>query len=203
MFVDLLRDFDDSVSILDLGGTADFWAKHGDFLPRSLDVRVTVANRQPVTDAATERVSFVRADARNLSQFGDEEFDLCFSNSVIEHVGSFDDQTRMAREIRRVATGHFVQTPNRYFPIEPHFLVPGWQFLPVGLRVAVLRRTSVGWMRRQADPEIARGRVVGVRLLDRREFTALFPTSEIRVERVGPLVKSWIAVQPPPDSLTY
>ena len=60
--------------------------------------------------------------------FKDKSFDAVFSNSVIEHVGTFEDQKMMANEVIRVTNFYFIQTPNLYFPIEPHFLVPFFQF---------------------------------------------------------------------------
>ena len=46
----------------------------------------------------------VWADARDLSQFKNNEFDVVFSNSVIEHVGAIKDQEAMMREVRETAT---------------------------------------------------------------------------------------------------
>lgn len=57
-----------------------------------------------------------------MKQFQDNEFDAVFSNSVIEHVGDYEAQRQMANEIMRVGKRYFVQTPNFYFPIEPHIL---------------------------------------------------------------------------------
>src|SRR5258706_140697 len=63
--------------------------------------------------------------------FGDRSFDIAFSNSVIEHVGTLEAQIMFANEFRRVARKYFLQTPNRHFPIEPHYLFPLFQFLPI------------------------------------------------------------------------
>jgi len=127
----------------------------------------------------------------------DRSFDLCLSNSVIEHAGTAQDQRDMASEIRRVSNGYFVQTPYRHFPIEPHFLFPAWQYLPVPLRVALYRRFRLGWMGRQPDPRCARADVEQVRLLGQRAFQALFPDGTLRKERLGPLVKSLVPVRLP------
>jgi hypothetical protein len=128
-----------------------------------------------------------------MPEFDDLAFDVCVSNSVIEHVGTLFDQQAMACEIRRVARSYFVQTPYRHFPIEPHFLVPGWQYLPVAVRCAIFRRFELGWMGRQPDPFLARAEVEQIRLLDARDMRALFPDAVILLERVGFLTKSLVA----------
>ena len=65
-----------------------------------------------------------------MPEFTTGEFDVVFSNSVIEHVGDFDDQRRMADEVRRVGRRFFVQTPNRWFPLEVHTRLPFVHWLP-------------------------------------------------------------------------
>ena len=143
-FVELLDRLDGDLHVLDVGGTPDFWRMMGLTQER---VRVTVLNRS--IDAASESAGqVVIGDARDMRGFQDLEFDVAFSNSVIDHVGTYADQGRMASEIRRVAKRYFVQTPNKYFPIEPHFLVPGFQFLPLRVRAAMLARRDLGWYKK-------------------------------------------------------
>jgi hypothetical protein len=121
---------------------------------------------------------------------------MCFSNSAIEHLGSFRDQFRVAQEIRRVAKGYYVQTPNLYFPLEPHFLVPGWQFIPCEWRAHILRKRDLGWMKQVKSLDEARAVVKSIRLLDSRDLQKLFPDAGILRERVGPLTKSLVAWRP-------
>ena len=124
---------------------------------------------------------FVQADASIRLPFADGEFDLAYANSVIEHVAPAR-RPAFAAELRRVARGWYVQTPARSFPIEPHSLLPGAQWLPLGLRRRYWRLGATGdWQ------EIA--------LLGRRELEALFGAAE--PERFGPLAKSWISVRLP------
>ncbi len=56
--------------------------------------------------------------------FTDKEFDLCWSNAVVEHVGTRNDQRFFLKEISRVSDAFFITTPNRFFPIEVHTRVP-------------------------------------------------------------------------------
>ena len=81
----------------------------------------------------------------------------------------------MAGEVRRVATAYWVQTPNFWFPVEPHFLVPAWHWLPERTRVAILQRRGVGWAGRCPDPEYARADRPGAPADAPRELARLFP----------------------------
>jgi SAM-dependent methyltransferase len=124
---------------------------------------------------------FVRADVTQGLPFGDDEFDLVYCSSVIEHITPAR-RAAFAAELRRVARGWFVQTPARSFPIEPHSLLPGAHWLPPALRRHYWRLGAAGdW------EEIS--------LLGRRELESLFGPA--RPERLGPLVKSWVCVHPP------
>jgi hypothetical protein len=175
--------------ILDVGGTQGYWDA---VAPDGLDgAHIVLLNQQA---PAVTRPGFEgrAGDARAMPQFADGSFDLVFTNSVIEHVGSRDDQHRMADEIRRVGRRYYVQTPNRWFPIEPHFLVPGFQFLPISLRVALVRRFRLGWMARVPDADAARAVVESIQLLTADELQRLFPEGTLHREQLGGLTKSLI-----------
>jgi hypothetical protein len=104
----------------------------------------------------------------------------------------------MAAEIRRLAPIYYIQTPNYWFPIEPHYLFPGWHWLPKRLRVAVLRRRKVGHWGPHPEPTDAWMKVDEVRMLSAKEMRELFPDAELVKEPIGPLVKSWIAIRRAP-----
>lgn len=185
-FADLLADVPKPLTILDVGGTADFW-KSSEFAQDGVKVIVLNVKVEPSDDPRLE----IRAgDARDLSGFGTQSIDVVYSNSVIEHVGTFEDQRRMAVEVRRVGKRYFVQTPNAGFPIEPHFLVPGFQFMPLSLRTFLLTRSRLGWIPRERDPARAREIVQSVRLLTARQMRALFPEARMYRERLLGLSKS-------------
>jgi SAM-dependent methyltransferase len=86
---------------------------------------------------------YVQGDALNLP-FADGEFDIVFSNAVIEHVGGREQQRRFVEESLRVATRVFITTPNRWFPIEVHTRLPlvHWLPDPVAHRAYELARKS-------------------------------------------------------------
>jgi hypothetical protein len=189
-FIDLIADLPEPVRILDLGGTARFWQ----LMPatgKGLDL--TIANLDQATmDAGDMRV--IEADARSLD-FADNEFDVVFSNSLIEHVGDKADQMAMAREVRRLAPRYFVQTPSLWFPLEPHFLFPGFQFLPFSTRAWLLQRFRLGHVGRIDDPVEADRWVRSIRLLGAREFMAMFPDAQLLRERFLGLTKSFMAIR--------
>jgi hypothetical protein len=175
--------------IIDLGGRNEFWERH-DWAGRG-DVRITLVNivDQPRRHGNIEpRVG----DATDLGEYPDRAFDVAFSNSVIEHLGTRARQASMAREARRVARAYWVQTPNYWFPIEPHFLFPGWQWMPRAVRAELLHRLPVGGRPACPDRRRARQRVESIRLLSRRQLESLFPGAAIVPERYGGVVKSWI-----------
>lgn len=176
--------------ILDIGGTPAFWRDIA--LVEERRVRVTLLNLESYA-AAHPDVELIQGDARDMHCFRDQEFDAVFSNSVIEHVGSVADQQRMASEIRRVAPRYFVQTPNRYFPLEPHFLLPLFQFYPRTLQIALVRRFNLGWMPRRPEHDEAEREVAQIRLMSGAEMLALFPGATLYREQLCGLTKSLVA----------
>lgn len=132
-----------------------------------------------------DNVTAVQGDGTDL-QFADGEFDVAFSNSVIEHVPRAQQQA-FAAEIARVARRYYVQTPNRWFPIEPHYQLPLFQFLPERVKKALNRRFTLGWQ--------AKGQWEEITLLGERDLRRLFPDAEIHREKVLGLTKSLIAVR--------
>lgn len=196
-FCSLLKLVNRPFRILDVGGTELFWQQM-EFADQE-GVEIVILNHQPdeLEDFESEgggKTSFVKCvgDARRMPEFDENEFDVVFSNSVLEHVGSREDQQSMFDEVVRVGKRYFVQTPNYYFPIEPHFHVPGFQFFPVCLRRELLCRFNLGWTRKVPDKSSAEAVVRSVTLLKKHELQALCPTGHLYVERVWGLPKSFI-----------
>jgi hypothetical protein len=189
LFMRLLAKVPRPIKILDVGGTQEFWERMG--FTSEPGVEVVILNVGKVTTAHDNFVSIV-GDARDMKSFARDEFDVVFSNSVIEHVGTYADQRRMADEVKRVGRRYFLQTPNRYFPIEPHFLVPFFQFLPLSVRAFLVRHFDVGWYTKIPDKHAAIKEVASIRLLTRRELATLFPGAAIYKEQFLGLTKSLI-----------
>lgn len=189
LFKSLIAPLPRPLRILDVGGTESFWEQMGCSASDELEITLLNLQAEPV------RLPFVRSlsgDARDLSAFGDQSFDVVFSNSVIEHVGDRPDQRRMADEVRRVGRRYFVQTPARSFPIEPHFLFPFFGALPDSVRVFLVRRLDLGWYKKIPDRAAAVEFLRGFQLLNRRELLELFPGSALEREKLCGLTKSYI-----------
>jgi hypothetical protein len=122
----------------------------------------------------------------------DAEFDFVYSNSLIEHVGGHARRCDFASVVHAMASRHWVQTPYRYFPIEPHWLFPGLQFLPQRARAWAIQRWPLSSFR--PNSELALRHVLEVELLSQTEMKYYFPRSELLKERVLGLTKSIIAV---------
>jgi hypothetical protein len=190
-FEELVAPLPRPLRILDVGGEIAFWENRG-WAGRD-DIQIFSLNLVP-EEQRHENIKPIPGDATNLGQFGDGSFDVAFSNSVIEHLFTFENQRRMASEMQRVGKAFWVQTPNFWFPMEPHFHVPGWQWMPVGLRVSMIRRWRCGWRGPCPDPDGARKLVEELRLLSESELKAIFPGATLIPERFCGLVKSWIAI---------
>ncbi len=162
--------------ILDVGGTRVFW--------QGMPVEVTTVNLDPSN-------SDYVADARDLP-FPDGSFDIVFSNSLIEYVGSFEDQLACAREITRVGIRYYVQTPNKWFPIEPHFIAPFIHWIPPRLR-RILARLTVWAILTRPNQQTIDEFIASIRLLTSKEVRQLFPDAQLKAERFCGLKKSLIA----------
>lgn len=182
-----------AVRVLDLGGRTDYWETLKPlWQDRRLDI--TIVNMDDPEMGTSAGYRLINGNACNLPQLADNSFDVVHSNSVIEHVGKWANMAAMAREARRLAPHHFIQTPNFWFPLEPHFRTLFIHWYPQPLQAALLMRKTRGF-HSVRDYDDAMLRVQGIRLLTRSEMQHLFPDSEIQRERVGPLVKSLIAVR--------
>jgi len=128
--------------------------------------------------------------------FPDRSYDIVFSNSVIEHVGTWENQKRFAREIRRVAKALWVQTPAWECPIEPHYMTPFVHYLPQSFQKKILRWFTLwGWIERP-DRALIETAVETTRLLKKSEMRQLFPDCDLVTERILWVIpKGYIAIR--------
>lgn len=179
------------INIIDLGGDYRFWESMNFKYIDLVDITLINIIKKDIPCEITNFNS-LEGDATNLCGIRDMEFDLAFSNSCIEHVGGKNEWIKMAREIKRVAPHFFLQTPNYFFPIEPHFLFPLFQFLPTFLRAFLINRFQLGfWPKGESYNESVKI-ANEIKLLRKKDLELLFPDSIIIDERLLGLKKSFM-----------
>jgi len=177
------------ITILDLGGTEAFWKDQKLLSTGKVEIILLNLSKEAVS---TPHISSMGGSATDLSAFSDNSIDLIFSNSVIEHLYTWENQVKMANEILRVGKKHFVQTPNKAFFLEPHYALPFFQFLPKKLGFTILTKTKLSRFRKWKDKE-AQQYLDEIRLISKKEMKLLFPQSKLFHEKFAGMSKSFIA----------
>jgi hypothetical protein len=193
IFLKFIADLPRPLQILDIGGEQVFWERMGVAEDNAYQITLLNIVQQPVS--LPNFRSFV-GQATDLGDFADQSFDMAFSNSTIEHLGSFAAQRQMAKEVLRVGRRYFVQTPNRFFPLEPHFLIPFFQFFPGSFQVELVRRFNLGWYHKIPDKKQAQAHVRSHRLMTAAELRSLFPSGQLYYESAFGMTKSLVILGP-------
>jgi SAM-dependent methyltransferase len=178
--------------VLDIGGTPDCWR----LLP--VAPRVTLLNTPRAKADLGGAESWVAGDGRALP-FRDGAFDVVFSNSVIEHVGDPGSQIRFAREVARVGRSYWVQTPNRWFPVEQHLLTPLLHWFPQTWQSVLAPRFNLWRLLVRVSPDrrdyFIQHYIGEIRLLSAGGLARMFPGARILRERFCGWTKSLVAVK--------
>lgn len=188
--MDVVRPLPQS-TILDVGGYPQFWENPSQY------GKITILNVHEITDLPNGlpgNLELVVGDGCNL-EYPDRSFDIVFSNSVIEHLGTYENQQAFAAESRRVGGALWIQTPAREFFFEPHLIMPFVHFLPRALQARMLRYGTVWGLMTKPNPAEVIGFLDEVRLLRFGEMRALYPDCEILREKFMGMTKSYIAVR--------
>jgi hypothetical protein len=130
-----------------------------------------------------------------MRMYASNAFDITHSNSVVEHVGDWARQVAFAKEVSRVSRGYFVQTPNFWFPLEPHCMTFFFHWLPKPTRVWLMMHFTLGHWKKAVSVDDAVRKVDSARLLNRAMFRTLFPDAELTTERLLGLPKSLMAIR--------
>jgi hypothetical protein len=167
-----------------LNGVPGFWQDYTDLF------QVTLMNLpgsfQHFNKADLAPFKLLEGDACEESAT-EHRYDIVFSNSVIEHVGSARRQQSFARFVRAAGDAFWVQTPSPLFPIEAHCDVPFWWSLPMRLRKGVILRWARGGNRFLAQ------QMASTRPISAHRLRQLFPDSQLLTERFIGFPKSQIA----------
>jgi ubiquinone/menaquinone biosynthesis C-methylase UbiE len=206
MFVSAYPNLSDLL-VLDVGGTSKIWEllrKHYDLKPK----RLIILNSNPVHLSANS--AYTSTDSNNYETvvgngcdlpFSDNSFDLVFSNSVIEHVGEVEDKAKFAKECDRVGKKIYIQTPNRWFPIEPHILAVFIHWLPRAiyrklyfLSVIYFYQTYLMLTKGDSGHINALNSLDGADLLSYQQLKKIFSKHKIVTEKVLGFTKSFIVL---------
>ena len=177
-------------NILDVGGSSLNW--------KLIDIKsqITLLNLSLPQNIESEPDCFKFVIGNGLDlKYADSEFDICYSNSVIEHVGSFENQHKFASEVRRVGKKIWTQTPARSFFFEPHLLTPFIHFLPKNIQQKLLRNFTIWGLLTRPDKDKVEQFLAEIRLLSYDEMKTLFPDCEIRKEKFLFFTKAFVAVR--------
>lgn len=193
LFYNLLRP-DEKTRILDIGGTTDTWEE---FSPKiGFGLNITLLNLRSYNTSLSyrNRYTFMQGNALYLP-FKNKSFDIVFSNSMIDHLYSFENQQRCANEIRRVGKQFFVQTGNRNFFFEPHFLTPFIPYFTKDTQKNLIRRFTLWGLITRPTRNYVNQMVDEIILSTKEEFESLFPEATIIQQKIFGFTKSFIAVK--------
>lgn len=164
-----------SDTLLDVGGGVghgfrEIWNYFAKIIVVDINEKTMEAVRREV-----EHAELIVGNACDLS-LNDKSVDYVFSNALIEHI-SKERRYRFASEVQRVTRkGYFITTPNYYFPYEPHYKMPFWQYLPEGIKRESSKYFTIGWC--------AKGNYKRIDLLSAEELRRLFPKANVKGLRI-------------------
>ncbi len=177
-----------SVKVLDIGGEIVYWKNMG---WQNSAATIYVLNLDPVFDKE-QHEGYIQVQGNALKlPYEMGEFDLVFSNSVIEHVGSKNNQKIFADEVRRVCNNYIIQTPSFWFPLEPHSMIPFFQFIPHTIRALLIMVFNINYFPKTKSYQEAIKVSKTTIMLTRRGFQKLFPEAAIEVEYLYGISKSY------------
>ena len=177
-------------SVLDVGVTSEDGVPEANFFEQwyPWPERVVCAGVEDASHLERKHkgVTFTRVVPHQRLPFGDRQFDIVFSNAVIEHAGSRHQQRFLLDECMRVSRRFFITTPNRWFPIEMHTALPLLHYLPPRLHRRLLSALALDEWASESE----------LNLLDKPAFGALFPAGQdVRIlsVRLGGIASNLIA----------
>ena len=183
----------DHFKILDIGGDIQYWKNIGWQHP-ACKIHLLNLYESKVPENETHQFSSSVGNGLSL-EYKKGEVDLIFSNSVIEHVGSYANQQIFAGEVRRVSDKYIVQTPSIWFPLEPHSLIPLFQFLPHPIRALLIMTFNINYFPKAKTYKAAIKVSHSTLMFTHKRFKQLFPEAEIQVERFFGIPKSYTAIK--------
>jgi len=196
-------NFFPKMKILDLGGYDGVFMDKISTVCNDLDITISDIDKNALEIAKSKGYKTIHMDGSVIFPFADNEFDLIFCNSVIEHVtipktdvwmkqknkkfesDSFKFQSLFAKEIRRCAKHYFVQTPHKYFIIESHTWFPFVGYFSHNSIICIVSVLNKFWIKK-SDPDWY--------LLSGKQMKELFPNAQIFTTKKIGFPKEIIAI---------
>ena len=147
MYAAFTENFGEPNSLLDVGVTsadtvpeANYFEK---FFPHKN--RITAIGIEDASKLESEfpGVKFVKVKPGESYPFENGQFEVAFSNAVIEHITNEQERKKFVKELLRVSKSAFITTPNKYFWVEPHTGVPFLHFLSPNMFYKLLEKGKV------------------------------------------------------------
>ena len=179
-----------SVNIVDLGGTENFWNIIDTEFLIEYKVKITLINLINYKIKNKKIFSQINQDFFKYD-FVNNSFDLSFSNSVIEHLGDAKKIISFCNLHKNLSKYYYLQTPNKYFFIEPHFMFPFFNFMPKAFQLFILKNFNVGNFTKK-NIGYALKELNQIRLLSKKDLEKYFPKENIVSEKIFFLNKSYI-----------
>jgi ubiquinone/menaquinone biosynthesis C-methylase UbiE len=180
----------DNVDVLDVGGDQYNWQ----FVHSNPQLTIVNLYTPKDWDYSKKNMRSVIGDGTRLG-FKDNEFSLVYSNSVIEHLFSFENQKAFADEIKRVGKKYYVQTPAQEFFVEPHVITPFIHWFPEKIQRKLMRNFTVWGLITRPTQAYIDNFLNERKLLTFEAFRSLFPDATIKREKFLFFTKSYIAVK--------
>jgi len=178
-------------NIIDLGGTEEFWnIIDSDFLYKN-NVKITLINLEPYEIKNNQIFKMYHMNFFSLNPKDFSDFDLSFSNSVIEHLENNENQKKFANLHKMIAKYYYCQSPNKYFPIEPHFMFPYFQFLPIKIKIFLMRNFNLGNFSKMKSAQDCHSVLNEIKLLSYKELLHIFSRPYLYIEKFLALNKSY------------
>lgn len=190
------------LKVIDLGGTVSFWIKWG--LTEQHNIHITLINNHYMDGDArgyNNAIPYIQEQNMDVNKIRIEDlqgYDLIFSNSMIEHLETWQLQKQLCEKITDSGVPYFIQFPNSYSPLDPHFpspLVPFFAIYPKKMKAMLLMLSGFGGGRRCATFEKGMARVKYYNPLNKKEFGVLLPEGDMIAETVLGITPSLIMVR--------
>lgn len=190
--ISFIYEENNSCKIIDLGGTEEFWNIIDTNFLYENNVQITLINLHPYEVKNKQIFKIHHMDFFSLNPKDFPEYDLSFSNSVIEHLGNYENQKKFVKLHKSIAKYFYCQTPNKYFFIEPHFIFPFFQHLPKKLQVILMINFKLGNFNKKISKKQAFNYIKEIKLLSKKDLLFLFSNANLVTEKFSFQNKSFI-----------